>query len=152
MMLFFGGIAPGDRQKAEDFAVAHPFIPVVASAEGRILCVRRTENRYSRQDLEAMFAGNKEVRCPEITGYSTEPRVIHHNIVEKAVSFVKAVTSGTVNDDVFNARLAACESCKHLRRDGEKLYCGGCGCGRWKLSELHTKLRFANLKCPLKIW
>jgi hypothetical protein len=36
--------------------------------------------------------------------------------------------------------------------DGDKKYCGACGCPKWRLSELKTKLRFARLNCPLKKW
>jgi hypothetical protein len=39
-----------------------------------------------------------------------------------------------------------------LKVEGERLYCGACGCGNWRLAELHTKLRFHNLECPKGWW
>jgi len=66
----------------------------------------------------------------------------------KVISFARAVTSGRCDDAVYHRRLAICESCEHLKREGEKLYCQACGCPEWSLAELHTKLRFARVVCP----
>jgi hypothetical protein len=72
------------------------------------------------------------------------------SVREKVQSFLAAVTGPKVSDAVFAERLAICRSnqCGYLRTDGEHLYCGACGCPKWRLAELHTKLRFANLECP----
>jgi hypothetical protein len=67
-------------------------------------------------------------------------------------SFLAAVTGPKVSEEVFRQRLIICASnaCGHLRKQDDRLYCGACGCGQWRLAELHTKLWFANLECPLE--
>jgi len=60
----------------------------------------------------------------------------------------RTVLSGHADDDTYQQRLAICQGCEHLQRDGDKLYCGACGCPQWSMSELPRKLRFAGLRCP----
>jgi len=69
-------------------------------------------------------------------------------MIGKAVEFTSTVTSGRVPREVYEARLAACGSCEHVHRDGDRLYCRACGCPEWSLAELHKKLWFARLRCP----
>ena len=61
---------------------------------------------------------------------SVVPRQVASPIVTpgKVISFVQAVTSGRCDDAVYHKRLAVCESCKHVKRDGGTLYCQACGC------------------------
>ena len=40
----------------------------------------------------------------------------------KAMEFTSTVTSGRVPREVYETRLAACESCEHVHRDGDRLY------------------------------
>jgi len=41
------------------------------------------------------------------------------------------------------------KACPYLVKKANKGYfCGGCGCGKWKLAELGNKLRFEELECP----
>lgn len=70
-------------------------------------------------------------------------------ILEKFVGLWTAVTGPRCTDDQFESRLSICRVCEFRRVDGEKEYCGACGCPQWRLSELSTKLRFSNLSCPL---
>lgn len=72
------------------------------------------------------------------------------NIFQKAASFVTAVTSGEAPDDVFKARLALCQACPKLVTRAEGTYCGACGCGQHRWSELNTKLKMGKVDCPLK--
>jgi ribosomal protein L37E len=72
--------------------------------------------------------------------------------MHKLKSFVSAVTGPKASDATFEQRVAECRRCEHKRDRGEKEYCGACGCPAWKLAELSTKLRFANLECPLGKW
>lgn len=76
------------------------------------------------------------------------------SIVQRAASFVGAVASGLVADEVVKMRLESCMSCTALVRGEDGSYCGACGCGRWKLAQLDgvvlPKLRWAKLDCPLK--
>lgn len=73
-----------------------------------------------------------------------------NQIVRDARSFVSAVASVRVPDDVFNERMATCLSnrCGSLRTEGEKHYCGGCRCPSWRVAELTNKLRMGGWKCP----
>lgn len=68
----------------------------------------------------------------------------------KIASFAAAVTGPSASDAESARRLAICESnvCGHLVTRRGELYCGACGCPKWKLAELKTKTRFANLECP----
>lgn len=88
-------------------------------------------------------------------------------IVEKLVSFAKAVTSGK-DENLGESRLAICLAfeyrksflsnklelipCPELERDGDKLYCHACDCPKTKLSELHNKTKYRHLECPLDKW
>lgn len=69
--------------------------------------------------------------------------------ISKVASLWDAVTGPSCSDSVFDARIRTCRGCEFMRRDGDKEYCGSCGCPNWRLSELSTKLRFANLSCPV---
>lgn len=84
-------------------------------------------------------------RCP-----AGKFAVVYRGVAAKAVSLVRAVTSGEAVAEVVAARRASCDGCEHLVADGEARYCGACGCGRTPLSELSRKLRFAHVECPLK--
>jgi hypothetical protein len=66
---------------------------------------------------------------------------------DRAKSFLRAVTGPRVPAEVAEARLKQCLSneCGYLR-DGN--YCGACGCPRWKLAALSSKVTMANLACP----
>ena len=74
-------------------------------------------------------------------------------ISEKMLTFLRAVTGPAASDETYQNRLATCTGCEHLktvvRGDEQRLFCGACGCGKWRLAELHTKLKFADLECPL---
>jgi hypothetical protein len=77
---------------------------------------------------------------------------VRHGAISKVKSFVKAVTGPKASEEVFAARMSICRECEHLKTANEKLYCGACGCGRWRIAELSKKLRFANLECPKGKW
>jgi hypothetical protein len=66
----------------------------------------------------------------------------------QAIELASTVTSGRVPREVHETRLAACNSCEHVHRNGYRLYCHACGCPEWFLAELHKKLWFARLRCP----
>lgn len=94
-------------------------------------------------------------RCPEGKWTSALERgtnVEQPGIIERAASFVSAVTSPNVDDAEFNRRIAACRACKFHKEEAGKEYCTECGCPKWRLSELSTKLRFSRLKCPKGKW
>lgn len=75
----------------------------------------------------------------------------------KAYTFVRAVTSGW-NKDNIASRLAICKVCprvkrrEHVHPDGHSdqyLYCDECKCGSHHLAELHVKMGFNNISCPI---
>lgn len=74
------------------------------------------------------------------------------NLAQKVLSLASAVTSRHVSEETFQQRLAICKECPCLKKDEEKLYCGCCGCGQNRLSELHRKLKLSRAKCPLKMF
>lgn len=71
-------------------------------------------------------------------------------MVAKAAEFLRVVTGPQCSPEEFACRMAACQSnaCGHLKTADGKVYCGACGCPKWKLAELHTKLWFKRLECP----
>lgn len=46
-------------------------------------------------------------------------------------------------------RNKSCNSCEKLIRHNGKRYCGACGCPKWTMAELDTKLKLRKLVCPL---
>ena len=82
----------------------------------------------------------------KIIGHDKIPKI---TMVKKVVDFTKIVLSGRCSDLEYTKRKQACASCSKLKIVEQKWYCGACGCPKWKLAELGTKLRFKNLPCPL---
>jgi len=78
--------------------------------------------------------------------------------VKKATSWLRAeasvVTEGKLNDDAFNARMAACAACEHLdKRDAPLVgFCKACGCGTNSRAELTVKGRMPKATCPKGKW
>lgn len=74
--------------------------------------------------------------------------------VRKAVPIITDyLIHGGVPEEIFAARLDLCRACDSRLvdgDDGDKEYCGACGCPKWSGSELSTKLRMPKLSCPLK--
>lgn len=68
---------------------------------------------------------------------------------EKVIAFIAAVTGPMADDEQYQARLAICMSniCGHLKYVKTKNYCGACGCRKWWLAELTTRLRFLDQEC-----
>lgn len=87
-----------------------------------------------------------------ITGHPYQPKAKAPGIFAKALAFIETVTGPLTDDATFAKRHQLCSVCPKVRRSEGNLYCGGCGCSRWKLAELTTKLRFQNLRCPLGNW
>ncbi len=67
----------------------------------------------------------------------------------KAMQFLKVTSGPTVVHSVFEARLSRCRhGCPHLKTVAGRFYCGACGCDKWRLAELRTKLWWARVECP----
>ena len=64
-----------------------------------------------------------------------------------------------VSEEIYNIRKTSCfgddhtPPCENLKKSDDSYYCGGCGCGKNKLSEIsrdgYSKLHYPYLKCPL---
>ena len=168
-LVFWGHPDPATLSAAQRWAESHPSAPIVATREGQAVAVRRNQNHCSRQQWERRIIDSPELRelvcCPNLAGQPSvrpaparphgpdpdRPRPIQEGTFWGRVrNFLSAVTGPRVSADVFQRRLRACTSnaCGHLRTHEDKVYCGACGCPRWKLAELHTKLWFGQLECP----
>lgn len=75
----------------------------------------------------------------------------------RAFTFLRAVTSGWNKENVKD-RLAICKECPRVKAkdyvdpDGALttfLYCDECKCGSHHIAELHTKLGFYDIRCPM---
>lgn len=78
------------------------------------------------------------------------------NAAAKAVSLLRAIYSlirygeTTVRTQVL--RKGECFECEHIIARERGLYCGACGCPEWFMSDLRTKWRMLDIKCPLDKW
>ncbi len=113
------------------------------------------EKPLYRREGNRFVPTGKTIMVPRLTipvpAGSESPRPVRQKTVAaRAKAFLGAMTGGKVSEEVYAERLRICESnvCQHLRRVGEDMYCGACGCPRWRLAELKSKLWRANLECP----
>lgn len=71
--------------------------------------------------------------------------------------FIKVVSGGKVNPQIFESRQETCSNCVRLvrvlrlKKPHIKEYCGQCGCPNWKMSELKTKNQFRKHECPMNL-
>lgn len=108
---------------------------------------------YDQKEIEFF---NAEYACPK--GLWKSDLVDKQNYINlnpepsawtKVKSFWQTTTSGQATEETIKLRNESCNTCPKLVRKSDKRYCGACGCGEWKLSELDTKLSFKVLPCPL---
>jgi len=95
-----------------------------------------------------MFIRSAQMTLRSVANVAHTKSVAAPNLGSRVRSFVTTVTSGKVDEETCRQRLAICQGCGYLKRDGDHLYCGAYGCPQWPMSELHRKLRFASLRCP----
>jgi hypothetical protein len=76
--------------------------------------------------------------------------------VAKARSFLCAVWSFFWYGDAplvdHDRRQAICLRCEHLEVTATGVFCKACGCPHWAVSDLRTKWRMRDIKCPLDKW
>jgi hypothetical protein len=76
--------------------------------------------------------------------------------VRKARSFVRAMWSfirwGDAPIGTHDDRMRACLSCPKMDFSRAGIFCASCGCPRWPLSDLRTKWRMRDARCPLNQW
>ena len=83
--------------------------------------------------------------------------------VTKLRSFLRAVWSFIVLGDAplatYLERIETCmgepsivKPCDQLRATDTGLFCGACGCPQSPLSDVRTKARMLDIKCPLDKW
>ena len=138
-------IAAGWTPGSEDFSVD----PRHAADEVKILSWIMRE-RWAQMGGRGHRVSQPETSPPAPGEPANRPRA--STMREKVKAFMRAIAGPKVSREVFERRLAICASgeCGFLKRKGEKLYCGACGCPSWSLAELHKKLWFAELECPLE--
>lgn len=79
--------------------------------------------------------------------------------MKRILKFLRAVFGGR-SRALVGERLKLCLACPHVMlkdgfKDGGGLFCRKCGCGTsamWPLAELHHKLGYKNLRCPIGKW
>jgi hypothetical protein len=78
------------------------------------------------------------------------------NAATKAHSFYRAIYSLAHHGDVtlrtYTLRKRECYECEHIIARQRNLYCGKCGCPEWFISDLRTKWRMLDIRCPLNKW
>lgn len=73
------------------------------------------------------------------------------SIFGKAYSYLKSISSGKASPEVIAQRAQSCYApCSELLRTKNGDFCRACGCGMRPEAELHRKLGYAYLECPLK--
>jgi len=74
----------------------------------------------------------------------------------KVRSFLRAIWSfwrlGDVPIEQYKQRQAACITCPYLETTRTGRFCRKCGCPRSALSDLRTKWRMTDIKCPIGRW
>jgi len=77
-------------------------------------------------------------------------------LLAKAKSFLRAAWSFIRYGDVplweYTQREEACLKCPELDTTETSEFCKACGCPRWAISDLRTKRRMRDIKCPLGKW
>jgi hypothetical protein len=74
----------------------------------------------------------------------------------KVKSFALAVWSFIRYGDAplaeHDRRQTICMACEHLRPMASGVFCKACDCPPWAISDLRTKWRMRDVKCPLGKW
>lgn len=116
---------------------------------------------------KGMYGGQPSLgtcmQCPEkepgkvqVTVRQTDPP--KKNLLQKAVSYVKAEVSAVVSsipEETVARRLEACGGCQDLIRssnEGELGWCRSCGCGTGGRAELTVKAKMPAATCPRSKW
>lgn len=76
--------------------------------------------------------------------------------IKKALSFLRAVYSFIRYGDVplleHDRRQQICMGCEWLDVVASGVFCQACDCPNWTVSDMRTKWRMRELKCPLGKW
>lgn len=76
--------------------------------------------------------------------------------LHKAQSLARALWSfarwGDVRLSEYNQRSVACATCPQFQVVQTGYFCSACGCPRWAGSDLRSKWRMADVRCPLGKW
>jgi len=78
-----------------------------------------------------------------------DPGIKAPGIHRKIWTFLRVITGPHIDDEQLGIRLTICRTCLCREQKNGKEFCMACGCPRYGLAELSTKLRFARLECPL---
>jgi hypothetical protein len=138
---FWHAVDPIERDAAIAWLISHPEAPVVATAEGLPIAVRRTATpRMSRQGWQALIAARPDLAavaiCPDLHG---EPRPLSHAAMAPTAPDPEQQAKSTAHRAkclarlavVFAGNLAICRACEHFRGDQKcPLIVSSCGCDR----------------------
>lgn len=87
------------------------------------------------------------------------PEPVKKNLVQKAVSYVRAeasqVIQGSVGDALYEERIRICQACPRMKKavePGKVGWCQACGCSESARAELTVKARMPQAKCPVNAW
>lgn len=77
-------------------------------------------------------------------------------LARRLKSLLQAVWSflrhGDASLKTYSARREACRECPEMIATWSGLFCGACGCPKTPVSDLRTKWRMRDLKCPQGKW
>jgi hypothetical protein len=178
-LFFYEGLDPDQRQEVKEWHAKHredpgDLPPFGVVTEDDALVALDIEFQVVSRHKIRQYYGEEAWRACKMPGlFKTERRsrgcggcgggeaarikvqaAHQQGIVEKAGKFFKALTGGKTTEEEFKQRHATClrNRCGFLKQEGDKVYCGACGCPKWKLAELSTKLWFKELECPVGLW
>jgi len=76
--------------------------------------------------------------------------------LKKVRSFARAIWSLIQHGDApvieHDRRQMICLPCEYMSLKVSGVFCGKCDCPEWPVSDLRTKWRLRNLKCPVGKW
>jgi hypothetical protein len=82
-----------------------------------------------------------------------DPLIVRAPWRTRILRFLLVVTGGKVEPDIWRQRITACARCPKREevqlRYGVRMYCGMCGCPRWRMSELKRATQYKLWICNL---
>lgn len=93
------------------------------------------------------FMDSRFLRVPGELRWVRKP-----NAADKLASLARAFLGSATGSSEATGRLQICKGCACLQVEEAKMYCGCCGCGKNRVSELQSKVEMKKASCPLKKW
>ena len=83
----------------------------------------------------------ENTRCSRRTAWWRQPW-------KSTKSMATVLTSPKLSDVEHERHMQLCRECPDSTAQGDKLFCGCCGCGTHRLADLHIKNRYSAHHCP----